>query len=177
MSSILEKYSSLRPQISSGDLILFHGTGITARLIQSCDNSYFNHVGIVVESYGALFIVDSNSDGVQADRLSWRVKKYKGGDFSVLKPLAAVGEQMKLLLQRSDEKWIRYDFFNGFKELLNRKFNLNLPIYLSDDRDICSSFVSAYAIGLEMVAFDFLKRKIAFPQDYFRYMKNAKLIG
>ena len=46
---IIEKYKLLRPNISDGDLILFRGTGVIAKIIQWCDKSYWNHIGIVLE--------------------------------------------------------------------------------------------------------------------------------
>lgn len=173
MENIFAKYSRLRPLIKDGDLIVFHGTGIMANIIQKCDKAYYNHIGLVVEKHGALFIVDSNERGVQADRLSWRIKKYShGGDFAIIKPMVtekAVSSAMAIILERSDKKWIKYDFWNGAKELLNRKFGWNLKINLNENRDICSDFVSDYAVSLNMMTHAFNKLQIAFPEDYIRY--------
>lgn len=180
METIDKKYERLRPLIKDGDMILFHGTGIVARIIQNCDNSYYNHIGVVIEKCGALYIIDANEDGVQADRLSQRISKYRdGGDFTIVKPLATNAEiqiALRVLLKRSDEKTIKYDFMNGFKELLNRKFGWNLKVDLDESHDICSDFVSTYQYDLGMLNEDFKKVRIAFPEDIIRYKTDLVLV-
>lgn len=169
--NIKDKYQSLRPLIKDGDLILFHGTGFVAKVIQNCDNAYWNHIGIVTERHGALFIVDANGNGVQADRLSYRVEKYK--DFKVLKPKvnrALIDAEMKKLLMRSDAETIKYDFKNGIKELFNRKFKPVFKIKPTEKQDICSDYVSRYAINLELMCSEFKALRSIFPQDYERYL-------
>jgi hypothetical protein len=179
MKNILDKYKRLRPQIKDGDIILFHGTGIIANIIQWCDNSYYNHVGVVFEKLGTLYIMDANANGVQCDRLSWRINKYrKGGDFTIVRPLNSKLEieyELKNLLVRS-ENWIKYDFFNGFKELLNSKFNLSLLINFNDKREICTDFLSQYQSNLGLLNDNFKKVRISFPQDTLRYSTEKVLI-
>jgi len=180
METITEKYSRVRQYIKDGDIVLFHGRGLVASIIQNCDSSYFNHVGVVFEKLGALYIVDANENGVQADRLSFRIKKYSpNGDFTILKPTATNEEIQKSLtkiLKRSDEKTIKYDFWNGFKELMNRRFDWNLKVDLDESHDICSDYVSTYQVELKMVSDEFLKLRIAFPQDSIRYMTDNVII-
>lgn len=176
METIFHKYERIRPFIKHGDIILFRGRGILARIIQNCDSSYWNHVGVVLEINGSLFIIDSNATGVQADRLSWRIMKYQKGDFAIIQSdqsKEVVNYHMSQLLKRADTKWIRYDFINGVKELLNRKFNLKLKIRPTDDRDICSDWVRRYAEGLDLVTEDFNKIGLAFPQDYERFFNKT----
>lgn len=177
--NIFEKYKRLRPLIKDGDLILFHGTGFIAKIIQSCDRSYYNHIGVVFEKCGALYILDANANGVQADRLSKRIEKYKDGNFTIIKPLKTNDEiQLELtkLLKRSDEKWIKYDFYNGIKELLNRKFNWNLKINFDENHDICSDFVSQYQYNLGLYNEHYKSIRICFPQDTIRYLTDQGLI-
>lgn len=180
MENINDKYARVRKYIKDGDIILFHGTGIVANVIQNCDNSYFNHIGIIFEKCGALYIVDANENGVQADRLSFRIKKYSPkGDFIILKPTATneqIQEALTKILKRSDEKTIKYDFWNGFKELMNRKFGCSLKVDLDESHDICSDYVSTYQVELKMVTDDFFKVRIAFPQDSFRYMSENVIV-
>ncbi len=178
---ITRKYNRIRPYIKHGDLILFHGRGLVASVIQSCDRSYWNHVGVVLKVNGALFIVDANATGVQADRLSWRIKKYKGGDFSVIQSgieRSLIDQHLSDLLSISDEKWIKYDFMNGIKELLNRKFGWKLNIEEDASHDICSDYVKLYAMETKMVTDSFKHLKIAFPEDYFRFLnyENSVLL-
>lgn len=180
MSSIYQKYKKLRSLLTDGDLILFHGTGFIARTIQFCDKSHYNHIGIVFKKCGALYIVDANEDGVQADRLSRRIKKYKhGGDFIIIKPLRTSQEidtALTKLLIRSDDRTIKYDLFNGIKELFNRRFNCNFEITKEDGKDICSDFVSQYQIDLDLVTEEFKRLRIAFPEDTIRYKNDYVLV-
>lgn len=177
--TIQEKYKLNRPILKDGDVIFFSGIGIVARIIRWCDNSKYSHIGIIVEKHGALFIVDANASGVQADRLSWRIKKYDAGaDFTVVRSLESqvkIDSEMYHLLRRSDEKWIKYDFKNGIKELCNRKFGTHFKIYLNDERDICSDFISQYQIYLEMVTDVFKDKTIVFPEDGLRYINNKNV--
>jgi len=180
MSSIYQKYKKLRSLLTDGDLILFHGTGFIARTIQFCDKSHYNHIGIVFKKLGALYIVDANADGVQADRLSRRINKYRrGGDFTIVKPLRTSQEietALTKLLTRSDEKTIKYDFANGIKELLNRKFGWSLVVEADESHDICSDFVSQYQIDLNIVVEEFKHLRIAFPEDTIRYKNDFVLV-
>jgi hypothetical protein len=172
--TIAEQYESIRSLLKNGDLILVRGTGIIARIIRWADKSEYSHILVVIKSNGALFCVDSNANGVQADRLSYRIKSYKKDSrFIVLRPTihdAYIETEMYNLLARSDNKWIRYDFKNGIKELCNRAFGWKLKVELDDNADICSDFVSRYAINLKMVSEKFINKTIVFPQDYIRYL-------
>jgi len=170
--SIKDKYIRVRPYIKDGDLILFRGRSLLSRIIQWSDKAHYNHIGVVINKFGALYIVDSNERGVQADRLSWRISKHRGGDFAIIQSITTDMElryELHRLLNKSDDKWIKYDYLNGFKELLNRAFKLKLRITKRDEHDICSDYVSEYAVGLKMVTEEFTKRPIQFPQDYMRY--------
>lgn len=182
--TIREKYIKLRPQIEDGDLILFRGTGIVARIIRFCDSSYYNHIGVVIKSHGSLFILDANANGVQADRLSHRIATYsEKSDFCIIQPKilntftsSLVEKGMHKLLAKSDNKWIRYDYLNGIKELLNRKLGWNLKIKMKENAAICSSNVAQYAIDLGIMNGNFEKLSIAFPQDFCRFADETKVL-
>lgn len=111
-----------------------------------------------------------------------RIEKYKhGGDFTIIKPTVKrdlINNEMKTLLHKSDDKWIKYDFINGIKELLNRRFGFKLTINLKDDREICSDYVCRYASNLDIVTTEFKNKIIVFPEDYIRYVndENANVI-
>jgi hypothetical protein len=180
LENINQKYARLRPSISNGCLILCRGTKPLAKLIQTCDNNaYHNHILVVFKKYDALYCVDANASGVQADRLSKRISSYKGGDFTIIKPNATeleIDMALAKLLKRSDSKWIKYDFINGAKELANRAFGYKFKIKYSDDRDICSDFVSQYQKDLNMLNKYFEYVRISFPQDTIRYLQNATIL-
>lgn len=180
--TIQEKYTRIRPFIRNGDLIFFHSTGFIGKVIEWGDNAYTSHVGIIFEKCGALFIEDSNSNGVQSDRLSWRIAGYKDkSDFIIVRPtskLSDIDRALTVLLMKADGEWIQYDFWNGFKELLNRKFKLSLKIKLSNKKKICSDYVKQYSQNLNIINEEFNKLVLPFPQDYLRYRNesNTKLI-
>jgi hypothetical protein len=171
--TINELYQKNRHLINDGDLILFNGTGIVANVIKYCDNAEFSHIGVVFKAHDALYIEDANSNGVQADRLSFRINSYKeNASFIILRPLIS-NDKIKIalhnLLNRPDNKSIKYDYINGISELLNRKFKLNLNIKHNDDRDICSDFISTYAKELILCTDEFNSLLLVLPQDYLRY--------
>jgi hypothetical protein len=166
--NIEEKYQTIRPSIKDGDLVLFRGTKLLAKIIQNCDKAYFNHIGIVMETHGALLIVDSQAEGVVADRLSKRIKDYKNGDFCVILSIEKVLDaELDRIMERQDKKDILYDYGNGFKELMNRKFGWNLKIKANEDKDICSDFVYEYALRNKFILP--FENRVAFPMDYIRH--------
>ena len=178
--TIQEQYDKIRPLIKDGDIILFHGTSLLSRIIQTCDKSYFNHVGIIIEKFGSLYILDANSKGVQADRLSYRIDKCKpNGTLMILrsnKYRTVIDTAMMNLLSRADNKTIKYDFYNGVKELINRLLGVKFKVELDEGHDICSDFVSSYQVELGMVNEKFKELIVAFPQDSIRYMSEEVII-
>jgi len=115
---------------------------------------------------------------VVADRLSKRIKDYKNGDFCVIQSNGEVLDaELDRIMERQDKKDILYDYGNGFKELLNRKFGWNLKIKANDNKDICSDFVYEYALRNKFIKP--FENRVAFPQDYIRHrdVENTKLIG
>jgi len=181
METIREKYTRLRPQIKQGDLILFHGNSLLSKVIQESDqHAYFNHVGVVGEIAGALFIIDSNRDGVQPARLSDRVFSYTNGDFVVFKPNKTKKEITKALsklLIKTDYIKPKYDFINGLKSLINRFFGVGLKTKPNPNRVICSMFVLPYALELDMVYPLNDMNNLFYPEDYMRDLKNVTVIG
>lgn len=47
-----------------------------------------------------------------------------------------------------------------------------ITINLSEEKDICSDFVSRYACNLDLVNQKFKDKSIVFPEDYIRYINN-----
>jgi hypothetical protein len=176
---IKEKYARLRPDIKQGDLILFRGKRLLAKIIQESDsNAYYNHIGVVGEICGALFIIDSNANGVHPERLSERVEGYS--DFTILRSennSRAINKALTKLLKKHDNVDIKYDFINGAKALFNRWFGLKFKTKKIYNRDICSMFVLPYALDLEMVFPLKDMNDLFFPQDYFRQINKANIIN
>lgn len=176
---IKEKYARLRPEIKQGDLILFRGDRLLSKIIQESDsNAYYNHIGVVGKICGAVFIIDSNANGVHPERLSTRMEKYS--DFTIIrsyKNYRAINKALTKLLKRQDETEVKYDFINGAKALFNRWFGWNLKTKKVYNRDICSMFVLPYALDLEMVFPINDMNDLFFPQDYFRYLNKANIVN
>lgn len=177
MESIKEKYFRLRPNIKEGDLILFHGKRVISKIIQKSDgDAYYNHIGVVGEIAGALFIIDSNADGVKPYRLSDRVYSYEDGDFIILRPKATkknIDLALSKLLKKADIKKYKYDFLNGAKALFNRWFGFKFKTHDDSNRKICSMFVLPYALELDMVYPLDDMNNLFFPQDYIRNEKSV----
>jgi len=177
-SFIIEKYARLRPLMKEGDLIVFRGRKLISKIIQESDsNAYYNHIGVIGDICGSLFIIDSNGNGVHPERLSERVLGYS--DFSILrseKSKATIDKYLKDLLKKQDDIEIKYDFVNGAKALFNRWFRLNFKTKKVYNRDICSMFVLPYALNLEMVYPLKDMNNLFFPQDYIRQLYKATKI-
>ena len=176
---IKEKYDRLRPIMRQGDVIVFRGHKLLSKIIQESDsNAYYNHVGVIGEISGALFIIDSNGNGVHPERLSERVLGYS--DFTIIrsdKSQEEIDEKLRNLLKKQDDTEIKYDFINGAKAVFNRWFKLNFKTKKVYNRDICSMFVLPFALGLEMVLPLKEMNNLFFPQDYIRQLYKATKIN
>jgi hypothetical protein len=176
---IKEKYDRLRPIMKQGDLIVFRGHKLLSKIIQEADrDAYYNHVGVIGEISGALFIIDSNGNGVHPERLSERVLGYS--DFTIIrsdKDENIIGRALKNLLKKQDDTEIKYDFVNGAKAVFNRWFRLNFKTKKVYNRDICSMFVLPFALELEMVLPLKEMNNLFFPQDYIRQLYKASRIN
>lgn len=172
---IKEKYARLRPQMKEGDLIVFRGRKLISKIIQESDSdAYYNHIGVIGDICGSLFIIDSNGNGVHPERLSERVLGYS--DFTIIrseKSKPTIDKYLQILLKKQDDTEIKYDFVNGAKALFNRWFKLNFKTKKVYNRDICSMFVLPYALNLEMVYPLEDMNNLFFPQDYIRQLYKA----
>jgi hypothetical protein len=173
METKREHYNRIRNKITDGCLILIKKDQFISKAIRWFDNSEYSHIGVIFEKAGRLFIIDSNPNGVHPELLSERIKICSG--FTIIKPLCdeeIINEALDDLFKRA-EIGIKYDFSNGFKEALNRKFKLKLHIIDRDEHDICSDWVKNIAIDQNMLIDKFNDLKEPFPQDYIRY-RNIK---
>ena len=172
---IIEKYARLRPEIHQGDLILFRGHKLLSKIIQESDSdAYYNHVGVVGNICGALFLIDSNGNGVHPERLSERIEGYS--DFTIVRSTKTqhlINKSLSKILKKQDSVKIKYDFINGAKAVLNRWFGFKLKTTKIYNRDICSMFVLPYAVDLEMIFVLEDMNNLFFPQDYVRQINKA----
>lgn len=87
------RYSDIRDQLQTGDVVLFSGRGFFSWLIQVFTNSNWSHVGMVVKlpEYDTVLLFESTTlsktkgfftgktkEGVQLVSLSSRIKDYNG---------------------------------------------------------------------------------------------------
>jgi hypothetical protein len=179
METILDKYDRIRPSLRGGELFLIEGIRPISDVIRSSDDCKYTHVLLVVKMYDTFYCVDSNATGVKPDRLSFRMASYMpDGNFTVkrsTKKQREIDIAVATHLKNTDYE-IKYDYWNGFKSLLNRKFKLNLSINPKKDRMICSEFVRPYAVALEMIYNVEIYNSLFFPQDYIRYEYLVKTI-
>lgn len=176
----MEKYTNLRKQIKTGDIILYRGKGIVSRLIQKFDNNaYYNHTGIAYWIGERLFTVDAWTNGVQLIPMSRRMNMYL--DFCVIRknnptiPLLRTG--MNNLLNRVEISE-KYGYFALLKRLLYLKdhwfFNflfklkiLSLQDGQNDDRPVCSDVSRDFAKDYGATCYD--KVNLPSPEDLRRY--------
>lgn len=177
MGKIHEKYERLRSLINDGDIILFTGNTIVSKIIRNFDNnSDWSHVEIITKTKeDRLLVQGANLEGVHPEYLSHRLKFHT--DFLILRPIKTREEIDTALCEvfSKVDMGLKYDYDNGFKELLNRKFKMwgipwTLKIKLDYNEFICSTFAAPYAIRLGLVSNDFINLGYQFPQDFIRYM-------
>jgi hypothetical protein len=186
MEKILDKYTRLRARIKHGDTMLVHGEKAISKIIQEFDNNaYWNHILIIMEVSGVLFCVDSNAPGVHPERLSVRIKDYserEGSNFTIrrsFKSEVEIDTAFFNVMQRVETAGeIKYDFKNGIKSMLNRRFNIfNFKIKPNNTHDICSMFVYPYELELEMIRITPIERSLVFPSDFENYELKVKYIS
>src|ERR1051326_7184060 len=113
--TIQEKYEMARPTLKNGDIVLFRGKYLLAKLIQFFDSAYYNHAGIVLKVEERFLILDSCRTGVKPDFLSERMNQY--ADFCILSPVrtdAEINFALDKALERGDGR-IKYDFIMLFR--------------------------------------------------------------
>lgn len=178
---LLPKYSLFRDKIETGDIILFRGKSILSKTIQFFDKSYYNHIGIAYWSYGRLFIVDSNENGVRPDFMSYRMRDYV--DFCVIRPKHIVMFKITCLEKCLElgENVARYDFLLLLRIACKKYFNIDLKRLGDKSRYICSEYVQYYTNHLgdekyKNVQFpspeDFIRNR---DSNYFSLLFNDKI--
>lgn len=175
METIRAKYQRVRPFITDGCLGLISKPAFVSKFIRRHDRNPdftwadISHVMLVFEKAGRLFVLDANPNGAKPGLLSDRINLSDNCIF--IKPLCSA-EITKTALSNAilrAENGISYDFINGVKELINRRYKTNFTITDRDEHDICSDLVREPAIIQNTVTEEFKKLRLPFPQDYLRY--------
>lgn len=185
METVQEHYDRIRDEITDGCLFLISKNALISKTIRWCDSSEYSHIGeiLVKEVFGKkrILTLESNPDGLRVHFFSNILESCD--KFTIIKPLCSqeiIEEEMWNSLGRAEKK-VKYDFFNGIKEGVNRKFNTTMKITRTDGMKICSDSVRLKAINQRMIDFNtkirFMKFEdlsLPFPQDYLRYRNKFK---
>lgn len=165
--NIKEKYKQARPFIKNGDIVLFRGKHLLARLIQYFDSAYYNHAGVVVKFNDRFLILDSVRKGVKPDFLSERMNEYQ--DFCVLSPIRTdteINKALDMAFDRGDSK-TRYDFLLLPRIAILKKLKIDFTGWGSDGRDTCSEFAKYYTDCLNIRCYEDIH--LISPEDFIRY--------
>lgn len=163
---------NVRPFVQSGDIMLFRGKHLLARTIQFFDSARYNHIGVVYESYGRFFIIDSNASGVAPDFLSERCMEYV--EVAILRPCekytSRINSAIESIIAMADEK-IKYDFLLLPRIAIARKLGIDIKPLGDEKRDICSEWVRRYARALGATCYD--NGNWITPQDFIRLSHDS----
>ncbi len=172
--NIQDKYATARPYITNGTPICFHSDKILGKLIQYFDGAYYNHVGIAWIANGRLFILDSNSPGVEPQFLSTRMNDYS--DFCIL-PLKNSPEliQSKLdLIMDKSQLGIKYNYLRLLQIAIYKKLNWDIKkLDGGNNRAICSQFVQQYTNLFPINCYS--KCMLMTPQDFVRFADPSEV--
>jgi len=163
----------VRPNVKTGDLMLFRGKSLLAKTIQYFDDAKWNHIGVVFRTAGRFFIVDSNRRGVHPEFLSERCMD--NVEVAVIRPRTAFHQEkqkaMCKLMSEADAG-IKYDFSLLARIAIARKTGVDLAALGNEKKDICSEFARRYALKVGMTHYDNRPNWIT-PQDFVR-MHNSQ---
>lgn len=173
---INDKYSFVRNDIRNGDIILYRGDGILAKLIRFFDESYYTHIGIVWKHEGSnrLLTLDMWSNGISLVPLSRRIDRYV--DFCVLRPKVTkkmTSSAINTLLKQWDGEEINYDTALLLRIAIIKKTGVNITGIGESDKFICSELVQQYT---DILGFDeYSDIKLITPQDFLRHLNSSNI--
>lgn len=176
MTELEKKYQVYRRVAKDGDIILFRGTNITAKGIRYFDDAYYTHTAVTYWNRQRLEVLDANAGGVQKHPMSKRIKKYKNGDFCVIRPKVSPG-LIETGINHLNNRWyglVRYHFFMLLRIAIIKKLKIDLTgISKRKDRTICSFLSRDYANILGMKAYQNVN--LITPQDFMRYANDHEV--
>jgi len=187
---IREKYKEYRSKAQDGDIILWSGTHLLARIIKACDDHYINdegqdisdpayytHTSIMYWGKGKrLHNIDSWAKGITVVPASHRLKLYK--DFCVLRPLMdhvlSRSTQIDHGLNWALEQWdagVKYDYLTLPRIAIVKKTGIDLTGLGKRSKHICSEFTRQYSLKLGIE--DYHRREHFTPQDHIRFNEGS----
>jgi hypothetical protein len=123
-----KKYTELRSQMQTGDLILFSGNTFVSKCIEFFTNSKISHVGLIIKLSDILYCYEVIGSGVRLIDLNYRIKTYPGICYyrSVLwfRPLDITDQFLKLREEFKNKKYEK-DIFEFIGSAWDKVFGLN----------------------------------------------------
>jgi len=161
------EYYNIRREFQDGDMVLYRGDGIMSKLIQSFDNAYYNHVGMVKKVGDRLFTVEMWTKGIHFIPLSRRMDSYN--DFCVVrvknKSHDEFSSAIDLLIQQI-ERDVQYDYFLLPRVAFYKKTGIDLVKLGSRNRNICSELAQTFTNSLKVRCYEDIN--LITPQDFLR---------
>jgi len=138
-------YYKQRPNIVSGDAILWSGRGVVSELIRFFSNGKFSHVSLVLRLHvndekvrHRVFLLEAMEGGIDLNTLSGRLRHYGGEAWHF--PLKCTADQRRKIaswaLLNCDKK---YDYGSLFKNILGR-------VSIDAKRFFCSEYYIAACV-------------------------------
>jgi hypothetical protein len=176
--TIAEKYEKVRPLIKTGDIVLFHGSGLLSKLEQYFTSGYYNHCGISFKVLDRLFIIDSQAAGVNPGFLSDRISTYT--DFCIVRLLRTDAQILdalnKLMDKASQLPYMKYDFLRLLQIAIWEKTGLDPKFLDQKNRYICSQSVQNFTDSLNINCYNRITLPLIVPNDFVSHLDQREAI-
>ena len=103
-------YNEIENRIQSGDIILFSGQRLYQKIIQYISKSKWNHIGVIFESYGHLFLIEAVGSGVQIRRFKQACDGHRNSIRIIRPQWRYVNQNFDLIRNILDNIGNDYDF-------------------------------------------------------------------
>lgn|GEM_PF-3312061 len=191
---IREKYNSYRKEAKDGDILLWNGNSLMAKLIRFFDDNYvdnegnkvkdpayYTHSSLVYWGRGQrLLNADSWYNGITVVPASHRIDVYR--DFCVLRPKMdhlkpeQVLAQMDHALNSALKKWdanIPYDYFTTLRVAIIKKTGIDITGLGKRSKFICSEYTQRFTLELGIQDYFRGENAIFTPQDHLRFEQGS----
>lgn len=170
--NVEEKYRHYRNVAKDGDILVFRGTSLLARLIRFFDDgAYYNHTGVVYWNRGRLEMIDAWYGGVEKVPASKRVRQYRKGDFCVIRPSSLFSPgYVDDGLMEINKRWqaeTKYHYLMLLRIALIKKTGIDLTRLSKRTRTICSFLTRDYTNEVGIECYKYLH--LITPHDFVRH--------
>lgn len=161
------EYYNVRKELKDGDMPIYRGNGVMSKLIQTFDNSYYNHIGVVKKVGDRLFTVEMWNKGIHFIPLSRRMDSYE--HFCIARVKNKTQEEFSSALDTLIEKIerdVQYDYFLLPRVAFYKKTGIDLVGLGSRTRNICSELAQTFTNSLKVRCYE--DTNLITPQDFLR---------